>query len=653
MPNLDDRRFQQLVDDAKRAIPRYCPEWTDHNVSDPGVTLIELFAHMVETMIYRLNRVPEKSYITFMELMGVRLKEPAAASVDLTFRLTAPPLEPIVVPANTEGTTVQTVTEQPVLFATDRALTINPPRLQSCLTVPDGKSLAEQIDSLAIPTASFAVFQQRPQLDDAFTFGYALDLSGHILQIDLDIREVSGISIDPRDPPLAWEARCRTEDNTLTWVPAQLVSDTTLGLNQAGAVTLILPQRMVAEALTARGRTLYWVRCRHVRPRSQAAQSTYSSSPTIFAVENAVWGASVTATHATTYARESLGRSSGLPGQTFQLEHTPVLPLRAGETIEVSVDGAVEQWLQVEHFGASGPGDTHFKFDSVSGVVSFGPIIRAPDGSARQYGAVPPKGAEIRMSRYRCGGGVIGNIEPGKISVLRSAVPYVESVTNLEAAVGGRDPETLEHAMLRAPRMLRTGFRAVTSDDYEYLAREASPGVVRACCLQPLPDAQAGGPGPGVVRLLLVPLAANPERRLEADDLAVSRELRSDVQRYLDDRRLLATRLEIDAPAYSFVGVVAQVKARPEADPQRVRAAIEERLYRFVNPLVGGHDGQGWPFGRDLYVAELVPVLQGIPGVEYVKAVGLRVRGQGQLVSSVALPPGGLVASAEHQVEVV
>ena len=57
-PNLDDRRFQDLVDDAKRLVQQRCPEWTDHNVSDPGVTLIEAFAQMVDQLIYRLNRVP-------------------------------------------------------------------------------------------------------------------------------------------------------------------------------------------------------------------------------------------------------------------------------------------------------------------------------------------------------------------------------------------------------------------------------------------------------------------------------------------------------------------------------------------------------------------------------------------------------------------
>ena len=79
-PNLDDRRFQDLVDDAKRLVQRRCPEWTDHNVSDPGITLIETFAYLVDQVLYRLNRVPERSYVTFLELMGVELFAPSAAT---------------------------------------------------------------------------------------------------------------------------------------------------------------------------------------------------------------------------------------------------------------------------------------------------------------------------------------------------------------------------------------------------------------------------------------------------------------------------------------------------------------------------------------------------------------------------------------------
>src|SRR6266567_1269349 len=87
VPNLDDRRFQDLVDDAKRLVQQRCPEWTDHNVSDPGVTLIETFAWMTDQVLYRLNRVPERNYTKFLELIGVRLFPPTAARAAITFSL--------------------------------------------------------------------------------------------------------------------------------------------------------------------------------------------------------------------------------------------------------------------------------------------------------------------------------------------------------------------------------------------------------------------------------------------------------------------------------------------------------------------------------------------------------------------------------------
>src|SRR5262245_9207433 len=100
-PNLDDRRFQDLVDDAKRLVQQRCPEWTDHNVSDPGVTLIETFASMVDQLSYRLNRLPDRHYLRFLDLIGVRLYPPSAARGELTFWLSAPQPDPVTVPAGT------------------------------------------------------------------------------------------------------------------------------------------------------------------------------------------------------------------------------------------------------------------------------------------------------------------------------------------------------------------------------------------------------------------------------------------------------------------------------------------------------------------------------------------------------------------------
>jgi len=96
---LDDRGFQELVNEARLRIAQRCPEWTEHNVSDPGITLIELFAWMTEMTIYRLNRVREKLHVALLDLLAIRRESPTAATTDLTFRLSSPATEPVPIPA--------------------------------------------------------------------------------------------------------------------------------------------------------------------------------------------------------------------------------------------------------------------------------------------------------------------------------------------------------------------------------------------------------------------------------------------------------------------------------------------------------------------------------------------------------------------------
>lgn len=83
--NLDDRTFDDIRNEAIRLIPRYCPEWTNHNPSDPGITLVELFSWMTEMTLYRLNKVPVKTYLSMLELMGLSLTAPQSARVPVTF----------------------------------------------------------------------------------------------------------------------------------------------------------------------------------------------------------------------------------------------------------------------------------------------------------------------------------------------------------------------------------------------------------------------------------------------------------------------------------------------------------------------------------------------------------------------------------------
>jgi predicted phage baseplate assembly protein len=146
-PNLDDRHFQDIVDEAKRLIPRFCPEWTDHNVSDPGVALIELFAWMTDLLLYRVNQVPDKVYITLLNLIGIQLEPPQSAVAPVTFYLSAPQETAITIPADTEVATVRTETSPAVIFTTETDLTIHP------AVVVDDKVYTRQVERSNIPAS--------------------------------------------------------------------------------------------------------------------------------------------------------------------------------------------------------------------------------------------------------------------------------------------------------------------------------------------------------------------------------------------------------------------------------------------------------------------------------------------------------------------
>jgi predicted phage baseplate assembly protein len=122
-PNLDDRRQEQIVADAKLLIPRYAPEWTDHNASDPGITLIQLFAWMMEMTLYRLNQVPERNYIKFLQLLGIELAPARPAFTELTFTPARDDIESVIVPAGTQVAVSDAGGDEgPLVFETDAAL---------------------------------------------------------------------------------------------------------------------------------------------------------------------------------------------------------------------------------------------------------------------------------------------------------------------------------------------------------------------------------------------------------------------------------------------------------------------------------------------------------------------------------------------------
>ncbi|MFD9609035.1 putative baseplate assembly protein [Streptomyces sp. NPDC059083] len=639
-PNLDDRRFQQLVDEAKRYVQQRAPEWTDHNVSDPGVTLIETFAYLVDQVLYRLNRVPDKNYHAFLDLLGIRLFPPTAAAADVDFWLSAPQPDTVTLPPGTEVTTAGGETDDAVVFATTGELRILPSELTRLVTAWRSGEQHDRTGMLA-DGLDIPCFQSTPEPGDALLFALPTAVPRCIVAVRLDSR-VEGVGVDPRQPPLVWEAW-----NGGGWEACETGDDTTGGLNRPGEVVVHVPAGHVASVIG--GTRAGWLRCRVTEP--EPGQPFYSESPTVREAEVFTVGGTISAEHAETVTDVPLGTSEGVAGQTFRLGRPPVLLDAGPPEVEVSSEEGWQSWEVVEHFGRSRPADRHVRVDATTGEFAFPPALREPDGTLRQCGAVPPKGERIRVARYRTGGGPAGNVARGAISVLLSSVPYVARVGNREAARGGVAGESVHNARLRAPEALRMQDRAVTAEDYEIISRQAAPSVRRVRCL---PAADTAG----AVRVLVVPdaVADEGDDRLRFEQLIPGEQVLSAITASLDERRLIGTRLVVEPPVYQGVTVVARLSAAP-GDTDAVRTAALDALFRHFNPLTGGPDGTGWPFGRPVQYGEVFGVLQRAAGDALVEEIRLfpadPVTGRrGAPADRIDVGPGSLVFSYQHQVVV-
>lgn len=606
-PNLDDRKFQDIVDEAKRLIPQFCPEWTNHNVSDPGVALIELFAWMSEMVLFRINQVPERLYVHFLDLVGIEPFPPSVARADVTFFLSAVLDHPITIPAGTEVTTTGATDREAAVFTTLSDAVVQPPQLVTALTSSGAtpEMFRNVWEDLRFDGASVTCFPSDPlRPGDACYLGFEETLAGAVLRLQVEAT-AEGIGVDPRHAPLVWEVW-----NGEGWITAALHQDSTGGLNRDGAVVLLVP--VEHEQLTLGGVRAYWLRARLIPPAP--GQPTYQASPQLRRLTASAIGGTARAEHAALVGQEVLGRSTGRPGQVFVLGRSPVLPRQSGEVVRIVDGDVVTEWSEVSDFSASGPDDQHVVWEASTGTVRFGPRIRYADGSVRQHGAIPRDGAEVLVTGYRHGGGSIGNVGAQTLTVLRSTTPYVDTASNLTPASGGVDAESVAEAKERGPLTLRTGQRAVTPGDFERLAREASVEVARTRCL---PAAVPGGP----VRVLVVPHVRSEPDQHRLDDFALSPPLLSRLRAHLDERRLVGTSIEVGTPFYQGISIAALLRAQPGRPAPSVRQRAVQTLAAYVNPLTGGPDGYGWPFDTDLNTAVLAQLLEQVEGVDRVDEV--------------------------------
>jgi Baseplate J-like protein len=464
-------------------------------------------------------------------------------------------------------------------------------------------------------------FSSTPNASPALYLGFSLPRGRAFPNQPLSLLVLPAETTDRRDaaapPRLVWEYWQGTDWRTLA------VEDGSAGLTAPGLVRFLGPANI--RARPAFGVERYWVRIRADDPTAVAHLRLQG-----------LWLNTTMATQGVTIRNEILGSSDGSPGQIFYSMHTPVVqvspyqprlevqepyrpvavpvsatvgePMTAEPAVAAPAQDAWIPWDEKPDFYASGPHDRHYVLDHGTGAVCFG------DG---KRGRIPPRGSAIRLAAYTTGGGTAGNQPVGAVTQLKTTVPYVAGATNWQAATGGVDAESLDALYTRAPLVLRHGERAVTVEDYEDLARLASPAVARARCVPLLDlehDALHATRTLGVVSVIIVPHSATAQPR-------PSRELMRRVHDFLEERSLPGINIAVVGPQYLAVEVDVELVPKPLDVSHAVAQAVDDTLRRFLHPLTGGSDGQGWAFGRLPERSQLMAQIGAVPGVDHIRSL--------------------------------
>ncbi|MDT0449604.1 putative baseplate assembly protein [Streptomyces hesseae] len=516
-PEYDGRTREQVVAAAVGGVRGRVDVWTGQDLTDPGRGLIETCADMVMAVRDRLNLAPDQRRLQVLSLLGVRPYRAAPARTEAVLQLAAPTPEPVVVPAGQEVATRPVGDEEPVVFTTLTDAVLNPcvlvaaggfaeervadGALEGRLTA-FGSSVPVEPGEAAFPGPAFHL--NLPYLGDfpppgdlpAHTGPGVIDTRGGGSSYALAVLSVpvpsTRVTLDVRLGPVpfgsgvvpgSWEAWQGTH-----WTSCRVAADTVASPDRPGRVSLdVPPAHAPAQLLLQRpdGQGGFFVqRLRDVgliRYRTAPGQSALTH-----VALHPVLVVSVPVVQARLVRNETLGIATGLPGERLRFAHPPLPRSTDPLVVEALLDGLVTQWSHVASLAGSGPDDRHFTLDPRTGEAVFAPVVAGARGP-RRHGAPLPAGAAVRIRRYLTGGGARGNVPARTLTVLRTPLPYVSSVTNPAPAVGGTEGETAAACATRLPLGSPLPERAVVPGDYEQLALAASAGMARIHHLRDVP----------------------------------------------------------------------------------------------------------------------------------------------------------------------
>lgn len=684
VPQITHSSYSELVREAMNRIPVHTPEWTNQNDSDPGITLIQLFAHLTEVLNYRCNLIPERNHAKFLQLLQMQLRPAQPAQGLVTFNNPRGVIdtqnlaqEALMRAGRVEFRSVNALSVLPIegrlytkkLLSTERSAEVEALylRLYPDL-VAEGTTLDYyETEQFELPTAGVTL----PVVDlvnDTADASLWLALLTRRTDTPAAVRDeiahkVLTLGVLPAQdsqelvlPPAGFETETsdglvfhmpRLVDGQLSYQRLEARPSANL-LTYAGTVELQLPDAismMYVEDLDPlepgvsdlppsladtddAERLITWIRIRAPEVEKAGQESQLSARFS--------WiGINAAAISQRAWVRaEKLSDGTGEPNQRAQLLHTPILP----ETIQLMVNG--EQWDQIDDLAAAGPEvDTQvprlgtagttaeilptkvYRLDPEAGVIDFG------NGT---FGTRPPRGAVI-VASYAYGGGRQGMVGIGTIN--KGELPAGLQVSNPVPTWGGDEAESIADAEYRIPRFLRHRDRLVSEQDFRDITWE-TPGVDlgRMEVLPLTHPAQVGVSTPGVVTLLLIPLfdAQYPETP-EPDRLFLDA-----VCRYLDPRRLVTTELHLRGPEYKGLWVSIGVDVIKGLEQGPVLESVDIEVRRFLSPLVGGFGGEGWPLDVNVESSVILATAARVNGIAKVTEV-LLGDSDGNPISSLAI----------------
>jgi predicted phage baseplate assembly protein len=605
-PKLDDLTWADMMAAIRRRIPAESSgTWTLHAPADPGVTLLELFAYLLEQRLYWLDQVPDALVVAILRLLGLETPRPARAA-STVLQLTGSSVVPkgTVMSRDPLGRITFTLDDDVTVFPLDGEVTVWTDRDRTAdLRARRGVSLLASDGSAA--EARFTLPLTGTHTSGWLSLLFELDATS---PPSWSPRAVSGVG-PPAD--LTWSYFRPGAENSVAF---EEVQDGTAGLRRSGIVRLRLPEG-------------WTVQDRGLLISTQAA--TFSAPPRLLQLAVNVSAARNLENRIATCAdlEDQIGEWLKLPGQHL------FLPDAADSLLEAELTLAGEEWQPVADFSFGGSADRIFVLDRAEGALVFG------DGLT---GRIPQQSARVAV-KYVIGGGRAGNGGlTGNWLPVANVGPLVGA--NLVQAADGEDPETVAQARERAAGALGEVTRAVTAEDFVTLA-QTTPGVAVARAYASLGEHPgfACSTVPGAVTVHIVPFV--PRDFTREDFVAAPQPdpaMICAVAARLAEARLLTAEVFVRAPAYRSVALRVDLSGNP-ADRARVSTVVSLALRRYLDPLVGGDEETGWPFGEPLRPSALLRAAQRALGdLADVAAVAISLDGPAEECRDVPLGAGEL-----------